>query len=75
MKSFSLGIDIGYSSVKIVMVDKENAIVFNKYQLHKGKIKETTKQLFNELKNKFSNSEITYGAVTGSIGKCYLRIF
>jgi sugar (pentulose or hexulose) kinase len=33
---YSIGIDIGYSSVKVILTDEKNAIKFSRYQLHKG---------------------------------------
>lgn len=69
MNTYSLGIDIGYSAVKMVLIDNNNSILYNNYQLHKGKINSTSEQFFNEIKNKFSIAKIEHGAVTGSIGK------
>lgn len=66
---YSLGIDIGYSSVKIAIIDGYDNIVFTDYILHKGKIKDTLKQVLMKLSEKFTKESIATGAVTGTGGK------
>jgi predicted CoA-substrate-specific enzyme activase len=63
---YSIGIDIGYSSVKVILTDEENAIKFSRYQLHKGQIKNALKDILEELTKSYPSQEIKYGAVTGS---------
>lgn len=63
---YSIGIDIGYSSVKVVLVDGVNGIKFRRYQMHKGRIKNTLLSIFQELTQTFDMQKIVYGAVTGS---------
>jgi predicted CoA-substrate-specific enzyme activase len=63
---YSIGIDIGYSSVKVLLTNEENQIAFSKYQLHKGHIKDSLKTILNEMLEDFDPREITYGAATGS---------
>lgn len=65
-KMYSIGIDIGYSSVKVMLTDEENAIKFSRYQLHKGQIKNKLKSILKEMLKSFDPQEIKYGAVTGS---------
>ncbi len=69
MGTYSLGIDIGYSAVKAVLIDQENRIAYAKYQPHKGYIKETLEFILIEIDEKFKISGIAYGAITGSLGK------
>lgn len=69
MKVFNLGIDIGYSAVKVAIVDNEKKVVFANYQPHRGKIKKTLETVLNQINNDFDISEITHGAITGTIGK------
>ncbi|PWR69700.1 acyl-CoA dehydratase activase [Methanospirillum stamsii] len=66
---FSIGIDIGYSSIKISLVNGILKPVYGDYVLHKGKIKETLKQMLATLESQYSPSCITTGAVTGSESK------
>ncbi|TAJ12126.1 CoA activase [Marinilabiliaceae bacterium JC017] len=66
---YSIGIDVGYSSVKVVLINSTNEIIFSKYQLHKGKIKGCLRKIFREINDKFDTREIIYGTVIGSIGQ------
>jgi len=66
---YSIGIDIGYSSVKVILTDEENIIRFRRYQMHKGGIKNTLLSILKELMKSFDMLEIGYGAVTGSQSK------
>ncbi|QSZ68430.1 CoA activase [Methanofollis aquaemaris] len=70
---YSLGIDIGYSSVKIALLNDSNAIVYTDYILHKGKIKETLKKILKKIPRKYNLDNITTGAVTGSESKFTTR--
>ena len=66
---YSIGIDIGYSSVKVILIDEKNETRFNSYQMHKGRIKNTLIRILKELTASFDPQEIRYGAVTGSGSK------
>lgn len=66
---YSLGIDIGYSSVKLVLINDKYEIVYNRYKLHKGHVKEETKKLIQDLLYSFNIYEIKFGTVTGSGSK------
>jgi len=66
---YSMGIDIGYSSVKVILTDEENTIRFSRYQMHKGRIKNTLRGILKELTVTIEPKAIKYGAVTGSGSK------
>ena len=38
---YSLGIDVGSTTVKTVITDADNNIIYSKYQRHLSKVKET----------------------------------
>lgn len=65
----SIGIDIGYSSIKVALMNGEHNIKYNKYLLHKGRVKETLKSTIEELLANYQTEEIKYGSVTGSGSK------
>ncbi|TQD23457.1 acyl-CoA dehydratase activase [Methanolobus vulcani] len=65
---YSIGIDIGYSSIKIALIDESNNIVHTDYLIHKGKTRECLKKMLSELLQNYDASNITIGAVTGSEG-------
>jgi predicted CoA-substrate-specific enzyme activase len=64
--SYSIGIDAGYSSVKIALLENGTKQVFSKYALHNGKIREHITQIITELSAKYAIDKIQYGAITGS---------
>lgn len=66
---YSIGIDIGYSSVKVILIDEKNETRFSSYQMHKGRIKNTLADILKALMESFDPEEIRYGTVTGSGSK------
>lgn len=65
-ETYSMGIDIGNSSIKIGLVDGTLKPVYADYIPHKGKIKETLKKMLRTLEAQHDPVSITHGAVTGS---------
>lgn len=63
---YSVGIDIGYSSFKIVLLNDNYEIKYSHYLLHKGDVKEVFKKSIRTLLEHFNPQEISLGAVTGS---------
>lgn len=72
--SYSLGLDIGYSSVKIALIDDYNEIVYSDYMLHKGKIRETLKAVLEKLSEEFETEDIICGGITGSESRLLSQI-
>ena len=66
---YSVGIDIGYSSVNVLLTDEKKDISFSRYQMHRGHIKDTLKNILHEMSGLFDIRQIRYGAVTGSASK------
>ena len=65
-KVLNLGLDVGSTTVKIVLLDSNNNIVFSKYERHFSDIRNTIINLINEAYENFQG-EITIN-VTGSGG-------
>ncbi|AFS77435.1 CoA-substrate-specific enzyme activase [Gottschalkia acidurici 9a] len=63
---YSLGIDIGYSSIKLTLINKNNEVKYKEYLLHKGNIKEAFRKSIHDLLLKYDREDIGFGAVTGS---------
>ena len=61
------GIDIGSTTAKAVILDKEGGMVFFRYCRHQGKTVETTRRIFNDALEKLGDVELDL-AVTGSAG-------
>ncbi|GKX29969.1 2-hydroxyglutaryl-CoA dehydratase [Vallitalea longa] len=67
MDKLHVGFDVGSTTIKIVVVDKNYKIVFSKYRRHYSDIKESVKELVQEIYEKYSDSIITIN-VSGSAG-------
>lgn len=62
-----LGIDIGSTTIKLVLLDTNDNIIYSKYERHYSNIKETTTSFILEVFNKYKDYYIT-AMVTGSSG-------
>jgi len=68
------GIDIGSTTAKAVVLDKEGNMVFSRYCRHQGKTVETTRRIFNDALEKLGDVELDL-AVTGSAGMGAAEVF
>ena len=64
---FNVGIDIGSTTAKIVVLDSNNKIVHSNYIRHNTRIKETLLDILQQLKEKLGDTEIKI-AFSGSAG-------
>ncbi|MBQ7675897.1 MAG: 2-hydroxyacyl-CoA dehydratase [Campylobacter sp.] len=64
---YFLGIDVGSTTVKTVLLNKECEIIYKSYDRHFAKPKFAVSQTLSFLKDKFANSKF-YVAITGSAG-------
>ena len=64
---FSLGIDVGSTTVKTVITDAEGNIVYSKYQRHLSKVKETVTDQLKIIQADYPNEKFTV-CITGSAG-------
>ncbi len=60
-----LGIDSGSTTLKVVLTDKDGAIIFSKYQSNQGKPIDVVKDTLLEMYEKYPNVKIVSSAVTG----------
>ena len=65
-KLYSLGIDVGSTTVKTVILDGED-IVYNKYERHFSKVRETVGEQLKIIRDKFKGDKFKI-AITGSAG-------
>jgi predicted CoA-substrate-specific enzyme activase len=66
---YSIGIDIGYSSIKIIVINQDNEIDYSKYILHKGRVKEVLESAIEDLMKDYNQEDIQFGALTGNGSK------
>lgn len=67
----SLGIDIGYSAIKVAVLNFSNSIVHSEYVLHKGRVSETLEKMLKGILQQRGADLICRGAVIGS-GSAFL---
>ena len=66
-KLLHLGIDVGSTTVKLVVLDNRNTLLYSRYQRHFSDIRKTAASLIEEAYSKFKGYDIT-AMVTGSGG-------
>jgi predicted CoA-substrate-specific enzyme activase len=64
---FHLGLDVGSTTVKLVVLNNKREIIYSKYERHFSDIKKTVAELMEQAFEKLGNIEIT-AMVTGSGG-------
>ena len=65
--NYSLGIDVGSTTVKTVITDADGEIVYSKYQRHLSKVKETVTDQLKIIQADYPDEEFTV-CITGSAG-------
>ncbi len=64
---YTLGIDIGSTTVKIALMDEEKNVLFSDYQRHFANIQDTLLKLLNEAENELGDLTV-HPMITGSGG-------
>ena len=64
---YTLGIDVGSTTVKAVVLDENNNVLYANYVRHGAKVKETSLLELNEVKNKLGDIKVKV-SLTGSAG-------
>ncbi len=64
---YRMGIDVGSTTVKVVIFDEENNLIFKDYRRHKAKVRETLIEVLETLEEKYSGKTFKV-ALTGSAG-------
>ncbi|MCK9163917.1 MAG: acyl-CoA dehydratase activase, partial [Bacteroidales bacterium] len=67
MNSYRVGLDIGSTTAKVVVVDDKGDIIYSKYTRHCADIFNTIISIFKELKENLNDCEIEL-SITGSVG-------
>ena len=65
--TYRLGLDVGSTTAKIVLLDDENNILFHRYERHFSNIKKTLISLITQLYGEFEDINVT-SMITGSGG-------
>lgn len=67
MQTYHVGVDVGSTTVKMIILDEEDHIVFKDYRRHFSDVKNTVKNLFEEAKSTLSHAKLKM-MITGSAG-------
>ncbi len=67
MTRYRVGIDIGSTTIKVVVVDSTNTIIYRTYNRHKSSITKSLQVMFKQLKDRFSDEAMHFN-FTGSAG-------
>ncbi|MBQ2662608.1 MAG: 2-hydroxyglutaryl-CoA dehydratase, partial [Clostridia bacterium] len=73
MSRLHMGIDVGSTTVKLVVLDEQNNVLFGEYRRHYSDTKETVKTLFEEVKPVVGDNEFTV-TITGSGGLLFSKM-
>ena len=65
--SYFIGIDIGSTTVKVVVTDEKHNILFKSYDRHLSKVREKTEEVLRSIAGEYSGKDVCV-AVTGSAG-------
>jgi len=65
---FALGIDIGSTTIKVVVTDIDNKCIFSRYRRHHSNIQETLLSITDEVKVNFGQDFSFHAMITGSGG-------
>ncbi len=64
---YKLGADVGSTTIKVVMLDNNNRLLFSDYRRHQANITDSLAKVFKKIENQFGNVHAQY-VFTGSIG-------
>ena len=67
MSMYHVGLDIGSTTVKLVIIDDDNNLVYGNYKRHFSDVRNTAKEMILEVRDKLEDKEITM-MITGSGG-------
>ena len=65
--SLRIGIDIGSTTVKVVVLDEENKLLFRSYERHFSKVREKTCEILHRIRDMLTGQQVRM-VITGSAG-------
>jgi len=67
LDTYALGLDVGSTTVKVVVLDKDNNILFSRYERHHSNVREKALELLKEVRSFIGNANVTF-SLSGSAG-------
>ena len=65
---YRIGLDIGSTTIKAVVLDEKDEIIYKSYQRHRAMIKEKTQELLEEISHSLPQEAESVLVITGSAG-------
>ena len=69
-----VGIDIGSTTAKIVVLDEYDKIIFSAYERHNAKVRDLLISFMKNLQSQIGDVEVTIDIRHGSIRKMFISI-
>lgn len=66
-KQYKMGVDVGSTTIKIVIIDSDSQIVYKAYKRHQANIQQTFVEEFNNVIDQFPDIQFNIN-ITGSAG-------
>ena len=66
-EKYTLGIDVGSTTVKAVLLNSKGEVLYASYERHFSKVRETSESEVKKIRERFGNLEVKF-AFTGSAG-------
>lgn len=66
-KSYRIGLDVGSTTAKIAVIDRDGQLVYSRYERHNAHVTDVVKQYFDELTAITGDAPVSL-CVTGSVG-------
>ena len=67
MSTYNVGLDIGSTTAKMVVLDQNKNLIFSRYKRHQANIKSVIAEFFNALRSQVGTSGLKLN-ITGSVG-------
>ena len=68
VNTLQIGIDIGSTTIKCVVLDKTGSILLSRYERHYSQITEKTTEMLRSIREKYPAEQSISLAITGSAG-------
>ena len=72
--NLKIGIDIGSTTVKLVVLDSDNNVVHTDYRRHNMNVRETVQMVLQPIAERFDGAQLRI-AITGSVGMGYADLW
>ena len=73
-KNIKIGIDIGSTTVKVVVLDTDNHVISSDYRRHNMNVRETVQTVLKPIAERFTDAQLQI-AITGSVGMGYAELW